>query len=155
MSNIFEIVYNQGGDLRYTYATANSIGEAENKCGISKDWIKSIHRLKDAPQVKNNVEANPRKKIYYQVKKMDELEKFCLPPDIQSWIMKYDAGSEQALVKQVPLTEENISMIDRLAGMMLITRRYRGPRHNSRNFTRDCPKKDAERVSIYLKERVA
>jgi hypothetical protein len=155
MSNIFEIVYNQAGDLRYTYATANSIGEAENKCGISKDWIKSIHRLKDAPQVKNNVEANPRKKIYYQVKKMDELEKFCLPPDIQSWIMKYDAGSEQALVKQVPLTPDNISMIDRLAGMMLITRRYRGPRHNSRNFTRDCPKKDAERVSIYLKERVA
>ena len=92
---------------------------------------------------------------YYRVKKMDELERFFLPPDIQSWILKYDAGTEQALVKQVPLTPDNISMIDRLASMMLITRRYRGPRHNSRNFTRDCPKADAERVSIYLKERVA
>ena len=92
---------------------------------------------------------------YYRVKKMDELEKFFLPPDIQSWIMRYDAGSERALVKQVPLTEDNITMIDRLADIMLITRRYRGPRHNSRNFTRDCPKKDAERVSVYLKERVA
>ncbi len=92
---------------------------------------------------------------YYRVKKMDELERFFLPPDIQSWILKYDAGTEQALVKQVPLTPDNISMIDRLAGMMLITRRYRGPRHNSRNFTRDCPKADAERVSVYLKERVA
>ncbi len=86
---------------------------------------------------------------------MDELEKFFLPPDIQSWIMRYDAGSEQALVKQVPLTPDNITMIDRLAGMMLVTRRSRGPRHNSRNFTRDCPKKDAERVSVYLRERVA
>jgi hypothetical protein len=92
---------------------------------------------------------------YYRVKKMDELEKFFLPPDIQSWIMRYDAGSEQALVKQVPLTPDNITMIDRLAGIMLVTRRYRGPRHNSRNFTRDCPKKDAERVSVYLRERVA
>jgi hypothetical protein len=92
---------------------------------------------------------------YYRVKKMDELERFFLPPDIQSWIMRYDAGNEQALVKQVPLTEDNISMIDRLAGLLPLTRRYRGPRHNSRNFTRDCPKKDAERVSLYLKERVA
>ena len=74
---------------------------------------------------------------------------------IRDRIMRYDAGSEQALVKQVPLTEDNITMIDRLAGMMLVTRRYRGPRHNSRNFTRDCPKKDAERVSVYLRERVA
>ena len=86
---------------------------------------------------------------------MDELEKFFLPPDIQSWIMRYDAGSERALVKQVLLTPDNITMIDRVAGMMLVTRRYRGPRHNSRYFTRDCPKKDAERVSIYLKEMVA
>lgn len=86
---------------------------------------------------------------------MDELERFFLPPDIQSWILRYDAGSEQALVKQVPLTLENISMIDRLADLLPLTRRYRGPRHNSRNFTRDCPKADAERVSVYLKERVA
>ena len=77
------------------------------------------------------------------------------PPDIQSWIMRYDAGSEQALVKQVPLTPDNISMIDRLADLLPLTRRYRGPRHNSMNMHRDCPKQDAERVSIYLKERVA
>ena len=91
---------------------------------------------------------------YYRVKKMDELEKFFLPPDIQSWIMRYDAGSEQALVKQVPLTPDNITMIDRLASMMPLTRRYRGPRHNF-SMTRDCPKKDAERVSVYVRERVA
>jgi hypothetical protein len=148
MSNIFEIIYSRAGGLYNTYATANTIGEAEAKCGIPAEDIRSIYRQKDSP--------NPtRNRTYYRVKKMDELERFLLPPDLQSWILKYDAGSEQALVKQVPLTLENISMIDRLASMMPITRRYRGPRHNSRNFTRDCPKKDAERVSIYLKERVA
>jgi hypothetical protein len=155
MSNIFEIIYNQAGNLRYTYATANSIGEAENKCGITKDQIKSIDRLKNVQQGKDNIESKPRKKIYYRVRKMDELERFLLPPDIQSWIMRYDAGSEQALVKQVPLTEDNISMIDRLADLLPLTRRYRGPRHNSNNMHRDCPKKDAERVSVYLRERVA
>lgn len=96
-----------------------------------------------------------RENYYYRVKKMSELERFCLPPEIQGWIQKYDAGREQALVKQVPLTPDNITMIDRLASMMLITRRYRGPRHNSNNMHRDCPRADAERVSIYLKERVA
>ena len=148
MSNIFEIIYSRNGGLYNTYVTANGYGEAETKCGIPVDDIRSIYRKKDAPRSSKN-------RTYYKVKKMDELERFLLPPDIQSWILKYDAGKEQALVKQVPLTPENITMIDRLAGMMLITRRYRGPRHNSRNFTRDCPKADAERVSIYLKERVA
>jgi len=148
MSNIFEIIYGKNGGLYNTYVTANGYGEAETKSGIPIDDIRSIYRKKDAP--------NPtRNRTYYRVKKMDELERFLMPPDIQSWILKYDAGTEQALVKQVPLTPDNISMIDRLAGMMPITRRYRGPRHNSRNFTRDCPKADAERVSIYLKERVA
>ena len=106
--------------------------------------------------MKNNIIKFPSKnRVYYKVNNINELERFCLPPDIQSWILQYDAGSEQALVKQVPLTPDNVSMIDRLADIMLITRRYRGPRHNSKNFTRDCPKADAERVSIYLKSRVA
>jgi len=153
MSSIYEIIYSRNGQLRYSYANANSIGEAEIKSGLNTDWIRSIYKYGDGPKIAKAI--RPRKKIYWQVKKMTELERFCLPPDIQSWILKYDAGTEQALVKQVPLTTDNISMIDRLAGMMPITRRYRGPRHNSMNMHRDCPKADAERVSVYLKERVA
>ena len=147
MYETYEIIYSKGDQLMYTYAMAHNREEAEIKAGIPEGSVRSVYPQRTAPR--------PRNRVYYQVKKMDELERFCLPPDIQSWIMRYDAGSEQALVKQVPLTEDNITMIDRLAGMMTITRRYRGPRHNSRNFTRDCPKQDAERVSIYLKERVA
>lgn len=147
MSSIYEIIYSKDGQLRYTYAMGNSAEEAETKAGVPEDAVRNVYPYGQSPKPKN--------RVYYKVKKMDELERFCLPSDLQSWIMRYDAGTEQALVKQVPLTPDNISMIDRLAGMMPITRRYRGPRHNSRNFTRDCPKKDAERVSIYLKERVA
>jgi hypothetical protein len=147
MYETYEIIYSKAGELRYTYAMAHNQEEAEIKSGIPEGSVRSVYPQRTAPRSRN--------RVYYRVKKMDELEKFCLPPDIQSWIMRYDAGSEQALVKQVPLTEDNITMIDRLAGLMTITRRYRGPRHNSRNFTRDCPKKDAERVSVYLRERVA
>jgi hypothetical protein len=153
MSSIYEIIYSRNGQLRYTYVTASGIGDAEAKSGLSTDWIRSIYRYRDVPLVHKM--TKPKNRIYYRVKKMTELERFCLPPDMQSWILKYDAGAEQALVKQVPLTQDNITMIDRLAGMMPITRRYRGPRHNSNSMTRDCPKADAERVSVYLKERVA
>lgn len=139
--------------MRYSYANANSIGEAEARSGLPTDWIRSIYKYGDGPKIAKM--AKPKDRIFYRVKKMNELERFCLPPDIQSWIMRYDAGEEQALVKQVPLTPDNITMIDRLASMMLITRRYRGPRHNSRSFTRDCPKADAERVSVYVRERLA
>ena len=153
MSNIYEIIYSKDGKLHFSYANANSIGEAETRSGLPADCIRSIYKYGDAPKIARAIK--PKNRVYYKVKKMDELERFCLPPDIQSWILRYDAGREQALVKQVPLTQDNISMIDRLAGLMPITRRYRGPRHNSNNMHRDCPKKDAERVSIYLKERVA
>ena len=152
MSSIYEIIYSKDGKLYFSYANANSIGEAETKSALPADWIRSIYRYSDRPKIARAIK--PKNRVYYRVKKMDELERFCLPPDIQSWIMRYDAGSEQALVKQVPLTPDNITMIDRLASMMPLTRRYRGPRHNY-NSTRDCPKKNAERVSIYLKERVA
>lgn len=153
MSNIYEIIYSKDGKLHFSYANAKTIGEAETRSGLPTDCIRSIYRYSDAPRIARAI--RPKNRVYYRVKKMDELERFILPPDIQSWIMRYDAGSEKALVKQVPLTEDNVTMIDRLAGLMAITRRYRGPRHNSNNMHRDCPKADAERVSIYLKERVA
>ena len=153
MSNIYEIIYSKDGKLQFSYANANSIGEAETKSALPSDLIMSINRYSDRPKIARAIK--PKNRVYYRVKKMDELEKFCLPPDIQSWIMRYDAGSEQALVKQVPLTPDTISMRDRLADLLPLTRRYRGPRHNSMTMHRDCPKQDAERVSIYLKERVA
>jgi len=151
--SIYEIIYSDNNELHFSYTNANSIGEAEINCGLPTDCIRSIYRYSDGPRI--HKATKPKKRTYYTIKKMTELEKFCLPQDLQAWINQYDAGTEKALVKQVPLSQANITMIDRLAGMMPITRRYRGPRHNSKSMTRDCPKQDAERVSIYLREKVA
>jgi hypothetical protein len=80
----------------------------------------------------------------------DPLVKFCLPTQLQQWIQLYKAHPcEVAIVKQVPITEENLQRIQELSEIIPIRRRYRGPRHNSNNMHRDCPRDDAQRVSVY------
>ncbi len=66
------------------------------------------------------------------------------------FLKKYDAGNEKALAKQIPLTADNIAIIDGIAKVIPITRRYRGPRIRG-GFMRECHKQDAERVSIYAR----
>ncbi len=81
---------------------------------------------------------------------MDPLVRFCLPTQLQQWIQLYRAPHpEAAIVKQVPITEENLLRIRELAEIIPIRRRYRGPR--SRGFCRECHRENAERVSVYLK----
>ena len=81
---------------------------------------------------------------------MDPLVRFCLPPQLQKWIQQYRAPHpEAAIVKQVPITEENLQLIRELAEIIPIRRRYRGPR--SRGFCRECHRANAERVSVYFK----
>ena len=82
-------------------------------------------------------------------KELDPLKKFVMFPEFGEFFSKYDSGGEESLVKQVPLTKENIDIINRIAKTIPIIRRYRGPR--SKNIHRECHKKNAERVSIYLK----
>lgn len=81
---------------------------------------------------------------------MDPLVRFCLPPELQKWILQYRAPHpEAAIVKQVPITEENLEWIRQLSEIMPIRRRYRGPR--SKGFCRECHRENAERVSVYFK----
>ena len=82
-------------------------------------------------------------------KYIDPLKWFCMPQDIKDWIGRYDSGKEGSLVKQVPLTEANKNMIDRIAKIVPIVRRYRGPRTKNRH--RECHKRNAERVSVYIR----
>ena len=72
-----------------------------------------------------------------------------MPQDIKEWVAKYECVTEGSLVKQVPLTDFNKGMIDRLAKVFKIHRRYRGPR--SKTPHRECHKHMAERVSIYIR----
>jgi len=81
---------------------------------------------------------------------MDPVVRFCLPSQLQQWIQLYRAPHpEAAIVKQVPITEENLMRIRELAKIIPIRRRYRGPRNNL--FGRECWKRQALRVSVYLK----
>ena len=81
---------------------------------------------------------------------MDPLVRFCLPIQLQKWIQLYRAPHpEAAIVKQVPITEHNLQLIQELAEIIPIRRRYRGPR--SRGFCRECHRANAERVSVYFK----
>ena len=78
----------------------------------------------------------------------DPLVRFCLPTQLQQWIQQYKAHPcEVAIVKQVPITEENLQRIRELSEIIPIRRRYRGPR--SRGFCRECHRANAQRVSVY------
>ena len=81
---------------------------------------------------------------------MDPVVRFCLPIQLQQWIQQYRAPHpEAAIVKQVPITEHNLLLIQELSEIIPIRRRYRGPR--SRGFCRECHRANAERVSVYFK----
>ena len=89
----------------------------------------------------------------FTTRKMEAVEKWLtFPMDVLRWIKQYDSGKEGSLVKQVPLTESNLHMIDRIKQFVPIVRRYRGPRGGG--FCRECVKANAKRVSIYIREAI-
>ena len=89
----------------------------------------------------------------FTTRKMEAVEKWLtFPMDVLRWIKQYDSGKEESLVKQVPLTEFNLHMIEKLKQYVPIVRRYRGPR--SIGFGRECHKANAKRVSIYIREAI-
>ena len=120
-----------------------------------KDWavwkLTSRGKIKkdDVIQIQQWVNPNPPKTLK-QKSKMDELEAFVKFPQFYPFLKKYDAGSEQALAKQIPLTADNVAIIDAMAKVIPIIRRYRGPRLRG-GYMRECHKQDAERVSIYAR----
>jgi hypothetical protein len=93
-----------------------------------------------------------------------ELELFCLPVDLQEFIRRYRAPQkERAIAKQIPITEENIEMIKRIAKVIPIIRRWRGSSRflgeigESPYYARPhayCQKRGAERVTIYYREKL-
>ena len=95
---------------------------------------------------------------------IDKLERFCLPPEQQAFLNQYPVQPEErALAKDIPITDENMQMIDRIASMIPIIRRWRGSSRflgelgNSPFYVRPqahCQKRGAERVSIYYREKL-
>lgn len=151
MAKNYQVIYRKGNGLAGCFVWAPSETQAEKKFKARREFdydpdydrdpeegnIRSIYEYV-APQPK------PRKS------KMCELEAFVKYPQFYPFLKKYDAGDEKALAKQIPLTPDNIAIIDGIAKVMPIIRRYRGPRTRG-GFMRECHKQDAERVSIYAR----
>ena len=84
------------------------------------------------------------------IKNIDELKWFCTSQELKDFVNKYNSGQEKSIIKQVPLNQYNISMIKKLSNIFSIQKRYRGPRLRG-GFMRECHKRDAERVSVYIR----
>ena len=84
---------------------------------------------------------------------IDRLVKFCLPLEMQTWLNKYKApGYEYAFAKDIPNTLDNHKMTNRLARIIPLRRKYRGP---STEFYRRpvafCHKEQADRFALYFR----
>ena len=84
---------------------------------------------------------------------MDRLKHFVMPQDLKEWLYKYPAHeNETAFAKGIPNTEYNHQLIDRLAKIVPIRRRYRGNSKPGYRRPRDFVHKDmADTIALYSK----
>ena len=151
MSKNYNVIY------RYKDSLAGCMVWAPNETQAEKKF-KARKEFEYDPEYDRNPEEGNIRSIYEYTPpqpkkrspKMCELEQFVKYPEFYPFLKQYDSGSEQSLAKQIPLTADNIAIIDKIAKVIPITRRYRGPRIRG-GYMRECHKQDAERVSIYLR----
>ena len=148
----WEVSYRYKNSLATCHVWASTQDQAEKKFRARKEFeydpeydrdpeegnIRSIYLTPDRPL--------PAKKL-----KIGELEKFCLPIDLQSWLKQYPAPEhEEAFAKDIPNTDHNHTMTNRLARLVPIRRKYRGSSTESYRRPRDfCHKDNANRFALY------
>ena len=150
-SKNWQVIYRHQGSLAGCFVWAPDEAQAEKK-------FKACMEFEYNPEFDRDEDEGNIRSIYEYVmpqpkpsrSKMDELEAFVKFPQFYPFLKKYDSGDEKALAKQIPLTADNIAIIDGIAKVMPIIRRYRGPRVRG-GYMRECHKQDAERVSIYAR----
>jgi len=146
------VIYRDTDSLAGCFVWAPDEAQAEKKFKARKEfeYDPEFDRDEDEGNIRSIYEyVTPQPKIASK-SKMDELEAFVKFPQFYPFLKKYDSGDEKALAKQIPLTDDNIAIIDGIAKVMPIIRRYRGPRTRG-GFMKECHKQDAERVSIYAR----
>ncbi len=151
MAKNYQVIYRFKDSLAGCFIWAPNEDQAEKKFKARKefDYDPNFDRDADEGNIRSIYEYKaPKKKPMPD--KMSALEKFVKLPQFYPFLTKYDSGDDKALAKQIPLTADNISIIDAIAKVVPITRRYRGPRLRG-GFMRECHKQDAERVSIYAR----
>ena len=151
MAKNYQVIYRFKDSLAGCFIWAPNEDQAEKKFKARKefDYDPNFDRDADEGNIRSIYEYKaPKKKPMPD--KMSALEKFVKLPQFYPFLNKYNSGDDKALAKQIPLTADNISIIDAIAKVVPITRRYRGPRLRG-GFMRECHKQDAERVSIYAR----
>lgn len=69
--------------------------------------------------------------------------------DVRDLITKYHQEDVAAIATQIPLSERNLEIISNMSKYLgTISKRWRGPNWNGH----DCPRENAERVSIYPRD---
>ena len=151
MSKNYNVIYRYKDSLAGCMVWAPDETQAEKKFKARKEfeYDPEFDRHPEEGNIRSIYEYTPpQPKV--RSPKMCELVQFVKYPEFYPFLKKYDSGSEQSLAKQIPLTADNIAIIDQIAKVIPITRRYRGPRIRG-GYMRECHKQDAERVSIYLR----
>ena len=156
MSKSWEVSYRYKDSLATCNVWASTEEQAEKKFRARKEYeYDPCYDLEADGNIRSiylTPSRTPKPK-----KQLDPLKKFVMFPEFGDWLKKYDSGTEQSLVKQVPLTDKNKNIIDKIAKIVPIIRRYRGSSRvlpNGIFYKRPrehCTKVGAERVSIYLR----
>ena len=151
MSKNYNVIYRYKDSLAGCMVWAPNETQAEKKFKARKEFEYDPEFDRDPKEgnIRSIYEYTPPQPKA-RSPKMCELEQFVKYPQFYPFLKQYDSGSEQSLAKQIPLTADNIRIIDQIAKVIPITRRYRGPRIRG-GYMRECHKQDAERVSIYLR----
>ena len=150
-SKNWQVIYRHQDSLAGCFVWAPNEAQAEKKFKARKEFEYDTNFDRDVEEgnIRSIYEYKaPEPKV--RKHKMDELEAFVKFPQFYPFLKKYDSGDEKSLAKQIPLTPDNIAIINGIAKVIPITRRYRGPRMRG-GLMRECHKQDAERVSIYVR----
>jgi hypothetical protein len=157
MTEQYEVSYAKNGNLYTKIVMALSKEQAEknfldNHNSINEEDIRSVYRVEH------------KKTTHYTYGDLKPIQIFCLPVWVQDFIKKYPAHpNERAFAKNIPVTEENMAIIKRIAQVIPIIRRWRGSSRflgeigKSQYYCRPiayCQKQGAERVSLYYRERI-
>ena len=127
----------------------------DNHPARSESDIRSVYK----------VEPRTKKTTHYTYGDLDPLQIFALPVWIQEFIRKYPAKDrERAFAKDIPVNDENMAIIDRIAKVIPIIRRWRGSSRYMGEIgdmadyydrpVAYCQKRGAERVSLYYREKI-
>jgi len=147
-SKNWQVIYRYKDSLAGCFVWAPDEAQAEKKFKARKEFEYDSNFDRDVEEgnIRSIYEYKaPEPKV--RKHKMDELEAFVKFPQFYPFLKKYDSGDEKSLAKQIPLTPDNIAIINGIAKVIPIIRRYRGPRLRG-GLMRECHKQDAERVSI-------